>query len=81
MSPYWPEGQPIAVAGAEPERLDWQGRIHSVERISDHWRVHTNWWQREVWRDYWEVVTDTGLWCVIYQDLLAHTWLLERIYE
>ena len=39
------------------------------------------WWEEEVWRDYWEVITDSGLWCVLYRDLLADGWYLERIYE
>ena len=34
----------------------------------------------ELWRDYWEVATDTGLLCVLYRDLLAEGWFLERVY-
>jgi len=35
----------------------------------------------EIWRDYWKVVTDTGLLCVLYQDLTQGHWYLERIYQ
>jgi hypothetical protein len=35
----------------------------------------------EVWRDYWEVTTESGYLCVLYCDLLHDTWYLERVYE
>jgi hypothetical protein len=44
--------------------------------------VHTLWWtEDEVYRDYWEVTTDSGLLCVLYRDLFSDAWHLERIYE
>ena len=83
MSPFWPAGQPIEVipAGERPKEFRWRLQAHRILAVSDHWRVHTLWWAQEVWRDYWEVTTNTGLLCVLYRDLAAGTWRLERIYE
>ncbi len=83
MSPLWPEGAPINVecVGERPVRLYWEGRYHQVERVSRHWRVDLDWWApAELWRDYWELATDTSLLCVLYCDLVAGGWRLERIY-
>ena len=53
-----------------------------MTHISAHWRVHTLWWtDAVVWRDYWQVTTDSGLLCVLYHDLIGDTWHLERIFE
>lgn len=91
MNPFWPAGDPIQVdsQNGQPAEFHWQNRPHRIRQISDHWRVHTSWWPEgppytdigtEVWRDYWEVATDTGLLCVIYQDLRQGSWFLERVY-
>jgi hypothetical protein len=84
MSPFWSEGHPIEVQvkGDAPRRFRWEYAEHAVRDLSVHWRVHTGWWAgREVWRDYWEVTTSTGLLCILYRDLLEGGWYLERIYE
>lgn len=84
MSPLWAERQPLEVqedSEGRPLRLYWMRRYHQVERINRHWRVHLDWWTpSELWRDYWEVATDTGLLCVLYHDLVEGGWALERIY-
>lgn len=79
---FWPEGCPVEVLSLDgcPRQFRWNLRLHRVLRVSDHWRVHTGWWATEVWRDYWQVTTHTGLLCDIYHDLLAGNWLLERTY-
>ena len=84
MSPFWLEGHPVEVCSQEgkPLRLRWGWGSHKVEAVSSHWRIHTAWWsEEEIWRDYWEVTTDTNLLCVVYHDLLQGAWHLERIYE
>jgi hypothetical protein len=83
MTPLWAEHQPLAVdtENDHPLRFYWERRYHQVERISRHWRVHLDWWApSELWRDYWEAATDSGLLCVIYRDLITGDWSLERIY-
>ena len=84
MSPLWYQGQPTSVAhaGAQPIAFRWQSREHAVVRISRHWRVHLDWWTLdELWRDYWELATDSGLLCILYHDLLSDAWYLERVYD
>ena len=82
MSPLWTTGQPVeTLAGEPPIEFRWRHALHRVHQVSDHWRIHLDWWEDEVWRDYWEVTTDSGLWCVLYRDLLTDEWYLERIYE
>jgi hypothetical protein len=82
--PLWTERQPLDVgesADGQPLDFYWERHYHTVEHISRHWRVHLDWWEpAELWRDYWEVATDTGLLCVIYHDLVVEGWALERIY-
>ncbi len=84
MSPVWTERQALNVEADEagcPRRLYWGQRPHAIEQVSRHWRVHLDWWTpQELWRDYWEVATDSGLLCVLYHDLIAGEWILERIY-
>ncbi len=82
MSPFWTSAQPVEVLGDEmPIEFRWRQQRHPIRRVSDHWRIHLDWWEEEVWRDYWEVITDSGLWCVFYHELLGDGWFLERIYE
>ena len=84
MSPFWPDGHLIEACseGGRPLRFRWGSGLHHIQDISSHWRIHTGWWsEEEVWRDYWEVTTDTNLLCVLYHDLLKGAWYLERIYE
>ena len=83
MSPLWarPEYLPMTCAGGRPASFRWEQRPHAVAQVSRHWRVHLDWWTGvELWRDYWEVTTDSGLLCVLYCDLLTEEWFLERVY-
>ena len=84
MNPFWPEGRDISVQTnrEEPIALKWEQTEYRIRDMSARWRIHTGWWAgEEVWRDYWQVATDTGLLCVLFHDLLRGTWHLERIYE
>jgi hypothetical protein len=94
MNPFWPQGVSLEVdvdstttegeppGSGAPRSFRWEARSHHVQETSAHWRVHTSWWtDNELWRDYWEVATDSGLLCILYQDLLAGDWYLERIYQ
>lgn len=83
MTPFWPEGKAIEVvaSGEGPVSFRWNHRRHRVKDVSARWRIHTEWWAEETWRDYWEVTTDTGLLCVLFRDLLGNRWFLERVFE
>ena len=84
MSRFWPDGVPIAVACndlATPVAFTWEGNQHAVIQIIDRWRVDEGWWKRRVWREYFQVVTRTGLLVLIYHDLRAAEWRLQRLYD
>ncbi len=87
MTRLWPEGEPVQVWYKEgkPVEFVWQGLVHCIECVHDRWRVHTRWWESGsaavVWREYQKVTTDTGLLCLLYQDLAAEGWSLVRVYD
>jgi hypothetical protein len=83
VTPFWPAGEPVTVqAEAEkPRSFVWRGGRQRITGISACWRVHTGWWRdEEIWRDYWEVITDAGVWCVLFHDLRSGGWFIERIW-
>ena len=87
--PVWTEGVPIRGSAKSDEATEmiptwfvWRNVRHNVEFVSEHWRVHTNWWVDggEVWRHYWQVATDSGFLVEIYRDMVSERWYLERVY-
>lgn len=84
MTFFWPDGLPVAVEADSrwvPRRLTWQARVHGVEMIVDRWRVDEEWWYARVWREYFTVITDTGLLIDVFHDLKTDTWYLQRLYD
>lgn len=84
MTHLWPEGVAIDVvpdALGRPARFTWRRQSHAVAHVALFWRVDLDWWRRRVWRDYYRLSTDTGLLVVVFQDLAAGGWFLERLYD
>ena len=86
MSRLWPEGEPIRMqvdGEGRPVIFYWQGRRHRLARIHQRWQIDTDWWRAEgrIWRAYFAVTTVTGIFCVIFQDLLLDKWFLAKIYD
>jgi hypothetical protein len=84
MTHLWPDGTPILVerdAAALPQAFVWQGRTHQVRQLTNQWRIDQDWWQERVWRDYFKLITQTGLLVIIYCDLLTGQWYLQRLYD
>jgi hypothetical protein len=81
----WLEGEAVQIWGGEgiPSGFAWKGVAHRVLKVCNRWRVHTRWWEPDqaIWREYVKVATDTGLLCLLYQDLLKGGWFLSRIYD
>ncbi len=65
----------------EPFAFQWREQVHRVLHLSNRWRVQTEWWRMEIWREYFQVDTHSGFTCVIYRDLVTDQWYLERIYD
>lgn len=78
-------GEPIQVLNPEghPSAFDWRGERHQIVEVNRCWRVDVGWWDPNVCtnRQYWEVVTDTGVFCLIHQELPEGEWFLSRIYD
>jgi len=66
-----------------PEGFVWQSMEHQILEIANRWTVHSRWWEpgKMVWRQYFKVVTDTGLLCQVYHDLLRDRWFFARLYD
>jgi hypothetical protein len=85
MTRLWLQGEQVKVWNKEetPAGFNWQGETHHILGVCNCWRIHTRWWEPEhaIWREYWKVVTDVGLLCLIYEDLPSSGWFLSRIYD
>lgn len=83
MTRLWASGIAVRVTtrGEEPTQLQWDGRSHPVARVVNHWRVDVGWWRLRIWRDYYKLLTTTGLLVVIYHDGLNGGWWLQRVYD
>ena len=85
MKHHFPEGERIETLGTEetPDGFVWQNAPHQILEVENRWTVHRN--GRDpgsvVQREYLKVVTDTGLVCHIYQDLISGGWFLARVYD
>lgn len=64
-----------------PLRLRWRRWQADVEVICNRWRVDDDWWRQSVVRDYYKVRLSDGTLCVIFRDLRANTWHLQRVYD
>jgi hypothetical protein len=84
MTRLWPEGAPIQVTvdqDGQPRHIVWQDRPHLVAHITRRWRVRSDWWREMVWRDYFKLITNTGLLLIIYHDLRQETWHVQQLFD
>ncbi len=84
MTRLWLSGLALAVWLDDegiPIRLRWEEQTHPVQGISNRWRVDVRWWRARIWRDYFQLVTTTGLLLVVYHDLVDDRWYLQRMYD
>lgn len=79
------EAEPLEAWGGEdtPDGFIWRNASHQILEVANRWVIHTRWWEpnETVWREYLKVVTDTGMLCVVYRDLLRGGWFLARLYD
>jgi CO dehydrogenase/acetyl-CoA synthase delta subunit len=51
----------------------------TVESIRESWLIEDRWWsEAPLRRRYWEVVTTCGRDLVVFRDLLAGAWYVQR---
>jgi hypothetical protein len=83
MTYLWLPAQPIVMhlQSKKPSDFEWKRRKHRVVWIAKTWRMDWGWWRLRLWRDYYKVVTDTGLLVVVYYDLLDDKWYLQQLFD
>lgn len=64
-----------------PDAFTWQGRMHTVVTLLECWKMRDQWWSQPVQRDYFKLTTSLGWLVVLYHDLYANTWHLERLLD
>ena len=83
---HWWARLPEAVLDAEPspppsgEGAD-QRSVGEGEDCSAGTALQEKEEERGIWREYVKVTTDTGLLCLLYQDMHDGGWFLARIYD
>jgi hypothetical protein len=86
MTRFWSSAPSIQIEISNdqvPCSFSWYHRRHRIVSIQQHWIVDTDWWTEEgrIWREYYAVITDQGLLCVIFLNLLTQSWHLTTIYD
>lgn len=61
-----------------PRAIVWRQRLREVRRVHELWRERRQWWEQPVERDYFRLELDDGQMRVVFRDVQAHRWLLER---
>ena len=76
-----PEPRPIQVTLSKedvPIAFIWDGRTYRIRRLYEHWRERRFWWSRPIERNYYRLEDSSGQVRLIYRDLRAATWWLDR---
>ncbi len=84
MTYLWPQGDPIRVEVDElwqPLRFVWRRQVHPVSAVANRWRVDEDWWRGRVWREYFKLITTTGLLVIVFRDLVSGEWYVQRLYD
>ena len=84
MTRFWPDGITIVVtqdALGTPQTFAWNEQHHRVTEVRDRWRVDEGWWRRRIWREYFQLITASGLLVEIYHDVPSGRWYLQRVYD
>ncbi len=64
-----------------PIHFMWRGRKHTVLHVANRWRADAEWWRARQWREHFKLITDTGFLLVVYHDLGADAWFVQRMYD
>ncbi|MBK9745765.1 MAG: hypothetical protein IPO91_03205 [Chloroflexi bacterium] len=84
MTRLWRTGDPIHAhtdANGDLLSFTWQGQSHVVAIIVNRWRVDLDWWDQRLCREYFKLTTATGLLVIVYHDLMAEAWCIQRLYD
>jgi hypothetical protein len=84
MTHFWPDGDSISVLTDEagtPVQFIWRGQMHVVQAVANRWRLDDAWWRGRVWREYFKVTTLSGWMVIVFRDLQANVWYMQRLYD
>lgn len=83
MTYLWQPSTPIQMCLLDdrPHHFLWYARLHRVQWIPRQWRVDMEWWRVRIWRDYYKLVTDSGLLVIVYHDLVTDDWYLQQLFD
>jgi hypothetical protein len=84
MTWLWVVGDPIHVTAdplGKPKAFRWTSARYSVTTIIRDWRIDRGWGEERIWRDYFELVTHTGLVVEVYHDLIGEQWFIQVVYD
>lgn len=84
MTRLWVVSEPIQMdtdSNGIPVRFVWRQVRHPVQQIGRRWRVDVGWWRLHIWREHYQLTTQTGLLVIVYCDLLTGQWYLQRLYD
>ena len=84
MTYFWAKGVALRMWVADdgrPKAFMWEHQRYQVSVITDQWRIDEGWWIVRIWREYYEILTDTGLMVVIYKNLLTGQWFLQWMFD
>ena len=84
MTRLWTGGDAIALipdAEGVPRSFTWSNQPHTVDRVLSRWRVDLFWWRSRVCREYFKVITASGLLVVLYRDDVHEVWHVQRVYD
>lgn len=61
-----------------PVTITVDGKTRRVEAVREMWRIDDEWWRDQIARRYVDVILEGGTHVVMYEDLLAGAWFLQR---
>ncbi len=61
-----------------PTTITIDGKSRRVDAIRETWRIDDEWWRDQIARRYVDVILEGGAHVVLYEDLLAGVWFLQR---
>ncbi len=61
-----------------PVAITLDGKSKRIEAIRETWRIDDEWWRDQIARRYVEVILEGGGHVMLYEDLLAREWFLQR---
>jgi len=76
--------QPAVVeldAGGSPAKIEMNSDVRepvTIEAVREIWRIDDEWWREPITRTYYEVLLHGGARLVLFRDLGAQEWFVQK---